>query len=75
MFNPVDTTSTEAMVHYRQESLSRDRSRQLRNPQEDPLPIHVFWIGALRRSVGLSIMRLGARMAGTCLTPRVRAQL
>jgi hypothetical protein len=76
MINPVDQSTVKAMVDYKLEQINRDRyedgleiempGEQLRSPR---------WVVSLRRSAGLSLMRLGARLAGIGLHARIGTQL
>jgi hypothetical protein len=76
MINPVDQSTVKAMVDYKLDQINRDRyedgigieipSQQLRSSR---------WVFSLRRSAGLSLMRLGARLAGIGMHARIGTQL
>ena len=63
MINPIDTRQVEAFVNYRRELVAADaeRARQtIESPRND-----VRSSQRVRVAVGIGVMRVGARIAGT----------
>jgi hypothetical protein len=77
MINPIDKSTTRAMVEYRIEQVKKDRVWA-----EDEAGLVTVvpgsssgFIANCRRSIGLSMMRFGARLAGFGMQTRTGAQL
>lgn len=77
MINPVDRDTIKAMTEYRAEQLYRDA-----NPYGYEVEVITVQpvratglISSIRQSVGLSLMRAGARLAGIGIHTRIGAQV
>jgi hypothetical protein len=77
MFNPIDKSTTRAMVEYRMEQVKKDRVWV--EDEGDLVAVvpgsSTGFIANVRRSIGLSVMRFGARLAGFGMQTRTGAQL
>lgn len=78
MQNPVDDRTTSAMVNYRMKQLQADldasRSFQALVEIDDGQLDSSGDVTRIRRSIGLSLIRLGARLAGVRMQSRVSSQ-
>lgn len=76
-FSPLDRDTVNAMVRYQDEQIHESFRRS--SPAEAPIvvvPSHSAggFIAGLRQSVGLALIRAGARLAGVGLQQRAGAQ-
>lgn len=76
MINPVDEATINAMVAYREEQVLRDRYEHevvevIADTTARKSPGMLL---SLRRSIGLGIMRIGARLAGVGMQTRIGIQ-
>lgn len=76
MINPVDKATINAMVSYREEQVIRDRYEHevyeiIANTSGRNSPAMLF---SLRRSIGIGMMRIGARLAGVGMQTRIGIQ-
>lgn len=78
MQNPVDDRTTTAMVNYRMKQLLADHDACRFQPAllelDDGQLEGSGEVTRIRRSMGLSLIRLGARLAGIRMQPRVSRQ-
>jgi hypothetical protein len=78
MQNPVDERTTSAMVNYRMNQLQADLVASRTFPVLDETAEAQFVssseVTRIRRSIGLSLIWLGARLAGIRMQPRVSNQ-
>jgi hypothetical protein len=76
MLNPIDKATTRAMIEYRQNELSRlqDRDRVIADDLTVQSVNNYGFAWSVRRSLGLRLMRAGARLAGVGMQVRVGAQ-
>ena len=77
MFNSLDRDTVRALADYRRSQLHRDFDKRVSEAQSVMVRRtcaagFVTWI---RRSIGLYLIRAGARVAGTGLQTRIRTQL
>ncbi len=77
MQNPLDQRTTRAMVDYRMTQLRNDLSASRPAIDLDGQTITLSdpqGVTQVRRSIGLSLIRLGSRLAGIRVQPRVSNQ-
>lgn len=76
MVNPIDRSTTRAMIEYRQEQLvaaKRATPEPFPNVIVEPFQVSgLLW--GIRRSMGIRIMQVGARLAGVCMQVRPSVQ-
>lgn len=75
MFNPVDWSTTKAMMTYRQEQLDRDIAKSITQTERCRRDSREDGLAWLRRTIGIMLIRMGARLAGTSVKPRLDPQL
>jgi hypothetical protein len=76
MINPIDEATINAMVAYREQQVLRDRYEHdvIEVVTETSSQRSTGMPSALRRSIGIGIMRLGARLAGVGMQTRIGIQ-
>ncbi len=77
MQNPLDQRTTRAMVDYRMTQLRNDLSASRPAIDLDGQTVTLSdpqGVTRVRRSIGLSLIRLGSRLAGIRVQPRVSNQ-
>jgi hypothetical protein len=76
MFNPIDTRQINALVDHRRELVAADREH-IRHADADDAYRRFGVAAPTRVAIGLRLMQLGARIAGTNLEtrPHLRAGL
>lgn len=75
MFNPLDEATTRSMVAYREQQLRRDIAESISPVERAEPESQSYGPTRARRAIGLTLIRLGNRLAGSTIEPRLDVQL